>query len=191
MKYHLFVSCIIQIQIIILLQWNITIMYIPIYTFWLCHSSVSWHLANMCRNVGFICLYVMLTPQNNILWTHFPPKFTGKIFVAILSCVLTKKTNRLIQWVINNSCSIDKNYFLEMFPEPTSSFFSLGWWTDKKTRELETYILFGEDDTLWCVKTVFLLYLFECGDSVVLKFERCEHRDDTSIVEGDQEGVKC
>ena len=28
-------------------------------------------------------------------------------------------------------------------------------------------------------------------DSVVLKFERCEHRDDTSIVDGDQEGVKC
>ena len=26
---------------------------------------------------------------------------------------------------------------------------------------------------------------------VVLKFERCEHRDDTSIVDGDQEGVKC
>ena len=27
--------------------------------------------------------------------------------------------------------------------------------------------------------------------SVVLKFERCEHRDDTSILDGDQEGVKC
>ena len=26
---------------------------------------------------------------------------------------------------------------------------------------------------------------------VVLKFERCEHRDDTSIVDEDQEGVKC
>ena len=26
---------------------------------------------------------------------------------------------------------------------------------------------------------------------VVLKFERCEHRDDTSIVDQDQEGVKC
>ena len=25
---------------------------------------------------------------------------------------------------------------------------------------------------------------------VVLKCERCEHRDDTSIVDGDQEGVK-
>ena len=26
---------------------------------------------------------------------------------------------------------------------------------------------------------------------VVLKYERCEHRDDTSIVDGDQEVVKC
>ena len=35
---------------------------------------------------------------------------------------------------------------------------------------------------------------FEGGDLkvlVVLKFERCEHRDDTSIIDGDQEGVKC
>ena len=28
-------------------------------------------------------------------------------------------------------------------------------------------------------------------DLVVLKSGRCEHRDDTSIVDGDQEGVKC
>ena len=27
--------------------------------------------------------------------------------------------------------------------------------------------------------------------SVLLKFERHEHRNDTSIVDGDQEGVKC
>ena len=27
-------------------------------------------------------------------------------------------------------------------------------------------------------------------DSVVLKFERCEHRNNISIVDGDQEGVK-
>ena len=26
---------------------------------------------------------------------------------------------------------------------------------------------------------------------VVLKFGRCEHRGDTSIVDGEQEGVKC
>ena len=26
---------------------------------------------------------------------------------------------------------------------------------------------------------------------VVLKFERCKHRNDTSIVDEDQEGVKC
>ena len=32
---------------------------------------------------------------------------------------------------------------------------------------------------------------FEGGDLVVLKFERCDHRDDTSIVDRDQEGVKC
>ena len=39
----------------------------------------------------------------------------------------------------------------------------------------------------------FPMYFFEGGDLkilVVLKFERCEHRDDTSIVDGDQEGVK-
>ena len=38
-------------------------------------------------------------------------------------------------------------------------------------------------------------YVFLCRlrskDSVVLKFERYEHRNDTSIVDGDQEGVKC
>ena len=28
-------------------------------------------------------------------------------------------------------------------------------------------------------------------DSIFLKFERYEHWDDTSIVDGDQEGVKC
>ena len=33
---------------------------------------------------------------------------------------------------------------------------------------------------------------FEGGDlKVVLKFERCEHKDDISIVDGDQEGLKC
>ena len=38
------------------------------------------------------------------------------------------------------------------------------------------------------------MYFFEGGRSrglVVFKFERCEHRDDTSIVDGDQEGVMC
>ena len=40
----------------------------------------------------------------------------------------------------------------------------------------------------------FPLCFFEGGDlkdSVVLQFERCEDRDDTFIVDGDQEGVKC
>ena len=52
---------------------------------------------------------------------------------------------------------------------------------------------FLEKMTLWCVKIVFLLYFFEDGnlDSVALKFERSEHRDDTSVVDWDQEGVKC
>ena len=40
-------------------------------------------------------------------------------------------------------------------------------------------------------KNCFPMYFFVGGDSVFLKFERCEHRDDTSIVDGDQEGVKC
>ena len=38
------------------------------------------------------------------------------------------------------------------------------------------------------------MYFFEGGDLKVqlsLKFERCEHRDDTTIVYGDQEVVKC
>ena len=37
------------------------------------------------------------------------------------------------------------------------------------------------------------MHFFEGGDlkNYVLKFERCEHKGDTSIVDGDQEGVKC
>ena len=35
------------------------------------------------------------------------------------------------------------------------------------------------------------LWRWKSRGSVVLKFERCEHRDDASIVDGDQEGVKC
>ena len=36
------------------------------------------------------------------------------------------------------------------------------------------------------------LCFFEDGDlkGFVFKLKRCEHRDDTSIVDGDQEGVK-
>ena len=37
----------------------------------------------------------------------------------------------------------------------------------------------------------FPMHFFEGGNSVVLKFERCRHRDYTSTVDGDQEGVKC
>ena len=42
-------------------------------------------------------------------------------------------------------------------------------------------------------KTVFLCISLKVKIQglVVLKFERCEHRDDTSIVDGDQGGVKC
>ena len=36
----------------------------------------------------------------------------------------------------------------------------------------------------------FPMCFFEDGDLKV-QFERCEHRDDTSIAGGDQEGVKC
>ena len=38
----------------------------------------------------------------------------------------------------------------------------------------------------------FPMYFFEGRDLKihVLQFERCEHRDDTSIVDGDQEGLK-
>ena len=63
---------------------------------------------------------------------------------------------------------------MKTFSQLTGSFFSLGWWTDEKTRELEAYILFGDDDTFWCVETVSLKRL-RSKDSVVFKFERCEH----------------
>ena len=36
------------------------------------------------------------------------------------------------------------------------------------------------------------LFITHCTKGlVVLKFKRHEHRDDTSIVDGDQKGVKC
>ena len=40
----------------------------------------------------------------------------------------------------------------------------------------------------------FPMYFFEGGDLKIhffLKFERCEHRGNTSFVDVDQEGVKC
>ena len=43
-------------------------------------------------------------------------------------------------------------------------------------------------------KNYFLMYFFEGRDTkiqFVLKFERYEHRDDTSTVHGDQDSVKC
>ena len=43
-------------------------------------------------------------------------------------------------------------------------------------------------------KNCFPMCFFEVGDlkvSLSWRFERCEHRDDTSIVDGDQEGVNC
>ena len=59
-----------------------------------------------------------------------------------------------------------------MFSKLTSSFFSLGSWTDEKTKEFEAEVLFAKDYTLWCMKSVFLSYSFEDGDSVVLKFKK-------------------
>ena len=41
-----------------------------------------------------------------------------------------------------------------------------------------------------CFPIVFLRS-WKSIDSVVLKFQRCEHRDDTSIVDCNQEDVKC
>ena len=38
---------------------------------------------------------------------------------------------------------------------------------------------------------IVFLSRWRSKDPVVLKFERCEHRHDTSIVDEDQEGVKC
>ena len=43
-------------------------------------------------------------------------------------------------------------------------------------------------------KNCFPMCFFGGGDLkvlAVLQFQRCKHRDDTSIVDGDQEGVKC
>ena len=43
------------------------------------------------------------------------------------------------------------------------------------------------------MKTIFLYVLsrWSSEDSVALKFEKCKDRDDTCIVNGDQDGVKC
>ena len=41
-----------------------------------------------------------------------------------------------------------------------------------------------------CFAIVFLCR-WTSKDSGFLRFERCEHRHDTSIVDGNQEGVKC
>ena len=80
-----------------------------------------------------------------------------------------------------------------MFSELTSSFFSL---FDELMRRPENLKLkyFLEKMTLWDVWIPFsyvFLWRWRSKDLVVLKFERCEHRDDTSIVDKDQEGVKC
>ena len=45
---------------------------------------------------------------------------------------------------------------------------------------------------VWKLFSCVFLWRWRSKDLVFfLKFERCEHRDDTSIVDGDQEGVKC
>ena len=41
-----------------------------------------------------------------------------------------------------------------------------------------------------CFAIVFL-GRWRSKDSAVLKFERCKHKYDTSIADGDQEGVEC
>ena len=78
-----------------------------------------------------------------------------------------------------------------MFSELTS--FPLQPWLMKWCEGQKTWSL----NPFWrrwhfvmCKNTV-LLWRWRSIDSVVLKFERCEHRDDTSIVDADQEGVKC
>ena len=44
---------------------------------------------------------------------------------------------------------------------------------------------------VWKLLSYVFLWRWRSEGLVVLKFERCEDRDDTSIVDGDQEGVKC
>ena len=66
----------------------------------------------------------------------------------------------------------------------------MNWSEDQKTWSLNT---FQEDDTSWCVKTVFLLYFFEGGDlkvqlSLSLKGVNIGM---TFLLDRDQEGVKC
>ena len=81
-----------------------------------------------------------------------------------------------------------------MFSELTSSFFSLVWWIDEKSRELAKFKYFLEKMTLcdvWKLFPYVFLWRWRSKGLVVLKFERCEHRDDTSIVDGVQEDVKC
>ena len=81
-----------------------------------------------------------------------------------------------------------------MFSELTSSFFS--FFFDELMRRPENLKLkyFLEKMTLcdvWELFSYLFLWMWRSIGLVVLKFERCEHRDDTFIVDGDQEGVKC
>ena len=42
---------------------------------------------------------------------------------------------------------------------------------------------------VWNLFSYVFLWRWRSKDSVVLKFKRCKHRNDTSIVDEDQEGV--
>ena len=44
---------------------------------------------------------------------------------------------------------------------------------------------------VWTCFSIVFLWRWRSKVSVVLKLEWCEHKDDTYIVDGDQEGVKC
>ena len=63
------------------------------------------------------------------------------------------------------------------FSELTSSFLSLGWWTDGEDKKSWGLNTLRDDGNLCCVKTVFL-QRWGLKDSDLLKLERCEHRDD-------------
>ena len=62
----------------------------------------------------------------------------------------------------------------------------MNWWGKPKNVKLKYFL---EKMTLCDMWKLFFLWRWRSQDAVVFKFERCGHRDDTSIVGGDQEGL--
>ena len=80
-----------------------------------------------------------------------------------------------------------------MFSELTSPFFSFFYELMRRPENLKLKNIL-EKMTLcdvWKLFSYVFLWRLRSEGLVVLKFERCEHRHDTSNVDGDEEGVQC